>query len=238
MALFAGCVAEANSGGAPPGANPNATQIVAEMQRHNDIRDEELKQYQSLRVYRVEYHGYATKISARMEVEVKYDSSSGKKFRIVSESGPRFLVDRVLKRAVESEEQASQDKRSTALTPENYRFQLVGSETLQGRPAYVLEVEPLKPSKFLYQGKIWVDEADFAVVQVKAAPSKSPSFWIDRTAIEYTNAMTGGFWLPEQIRSQTWVRIGGRATLTIDYGTYQVVPADAEQADAPQSAPN
>jgi hypothetical protein len=32
----------------------------------------------------------------------------------------------------------------------------------------------------------------------------------------------GGFWLPQQNRSETEVRIGGTAVMTIDYGTYQI----------------
>jgi len=126
----------------------------------------------------------------------------------------------VLKRAVDSEKEASRDKRSTALTPANYRFRLVGSESLGGRPAYMLDVEPLVASKFLYRGRIWVDAADFAVVKMETEPSKSPSFWIARTQIHYTGAKTDGFWMPQKVRSETRVRIGGTAVLTIDYGSY------------------
>ncbi|MGH9606013.1 MAG: hypothetical protein ACRD3N_09985 [Terracidiphilus sp.] len=230
------------SGAAPPqpaalpqanvAPNLDSAQIVAQMQRHNGLRVRELKHYRSLRVYRVEYDGYAAKIVARMEVEVNYDAASGKSFRIVSRSGSKFLLDKVLKRAVDSEEEASEDKESTALTSANYRFQLAGVETVDGRPAYVLIVDPINPTKFLYRGKIWVDARDFAVVKLDAAPAKSPSFWIDKTEIQFSNAPTGGYWLPERIRSKTWVRIGGTAVLTIDYGNYQVAPAEAQTIQA------
>ncbi|MGH9600402.1 MAG: hypothetical protein ACRD27_11105 [Terracidiphilus sp.] len=231
------------NGGSPPAAprlaaNLDAAQIVAGMQNHNRMQDRELKHYRSLRVYQVEYRGYDAKIAARMVVEVRYDAASGKSFRIVSQSGSAFLREKVLKRAVDSEEEASVDKGSSALTPANYRFQLDGVEKLNGRPAYVLDVAPVKLAKFLYRGKIWVDAEDFALVRIEAAPAKSPSFWIDRTEIDYSNAMTGGFWLPQRIRSQTWVRIGGTAVMTIDYGVYQVAPAEALPAVALVSGGN
>jgi hypothetical protein len=88
----------------------------------------------------------------------------------------------------------------------------------------------LTASKFLYRGKIWVDAADFAVMKMETEPAKSPSFWIARTLIHYTGAKTGGFWLPQHVRSETHVRIGGTAVMTIDYGSYDVVPASTIQA--------
>ncbi|MGA2808132.1 MAG: hypothetical protein ABSE87_08350, partial [Terracidiphilus sp.] len=169
------------------------------------------------------YHGFGTSLAAKMEVEVNYDASLGKSFRVVTQSGSKILLEKVLKRAVESEKEASQNKGSTALTPANYRFRLAGSEDLGGRPAYMLDVEPLVVSKFLYKGKIWVDAADFALVKIEAEPAKNPSFWIARTLIRQTFGKTGRFWLPAQNRSETKVRVGGTAVFTIDYGTYQVV---------------
>ena len=198
------------------------------MALRNDTRSRGLEGYKTVRHYEVKYQGFTT-LGAKMDVEVLYDAASGKSFRIVSQSGSNFLCDKVLKRAVESEKEAGQDKSSTALTEANYRFHLDGNDTVEGRPAYVLEVEPIAASKFLYRGKIWVDAADFAVVKVEAEPAKSPSFWIARTLIRYTSARTGGFWLPEQNRSETKVRIGGTAVLTIDYGNYQVIPQPSYQ---------
>jgi hypothetical protein len=204
-----------------------SSQIVAEMARHNLARAEGMKHYQSLRHYEVEYKGFAAKIGARMAVEADYDAVSGKTFRIVSQSGSGLLVDKVLKRLLESEKDAGQAKASTALTPANYKFRLAGIENISNRPSYILDVEPLAGNKYLYRGKIWVDAQDFAVARIEAAPSKNPSFWISSTAINHQYAKTDGFWLPAQNRTETKVRLGGKAVLTIDYGTYQVVTETA-----------
>jgi hypothetical protein len=205
-------------------ASLSEAQIVEQMERHNRKQAEGLKHYEALRHYEVEYHGFATTVDGKMEVEVSFDSVSGKSFRVLSQSGSKLLCEKVLKRAVDSEKEASQDKGSTALTSANYKFQVMGAESLNGRPTYVLEVVPWKESRFLYRGKIWVDAADFAVARIEASPAKSPSFWISRTLIRYTSTKTGDFWLPKMSRSETKVRIGGTAVLTIDYGTYHFVP--------------
>jgi hypothetical protein len=196
-------------------------QILAGMEHRNQIQREGLKHYRAVRQYHVEYQGIKT-IEASMKVEFDFDATSGKSFRIESQSGSKILAEKILKRAMESEVEASKDSAATALTPANYRFQLQGNESVDGRPAYILSVEPLKESKFLYRGKVWVDATDFAVAKIEASPAKNPSFLISRTLIQWTYAKTGNYWLPQRSHSEARIRIGGAAVLTIDYGTYQI----------------
>lgn len=210
----------ADASGADPTSLP-LEQILASMEHHEQVQREGLKSYRAVRQYHAEYRGLGA-LDAAMEVEINFDAKTGKTFRILSQSGSKFLREKVLKRAMDSEKEASEDRGSTALTAANYRFQLLGSDSLDGRPAYVLSVEPLKESKFLYRGKVWVDATDFAVAKVEASPAVNPSILISRTQIDYTNAKTGSFWLPQRNRSETKVRIGGIAVLTIDYGTYEI----------------
>jgi hypothetical protein len=230
VCIAAGVCAE--NAGAGTATGLSSVEVVKQMHTHTAARILELKHYTALRHYQVEYKGYSADIVGRMDVEANYDAAQGMSFRIVSQSGSKFLCDKVLKRALDSEEEASRDRASTELTPANYRFQSAGSETIDGRPAYILKVEPLTQGKFLYRGTIWVDAADFEVVKMETEPAKNPSFFISRTLIHYTSALAHGFWLPQKIRSETKVRIGGTAVLTIDYGTYQV------QSNAPFVAGN
>jgi hypothetical protein len=199
-----------------------SAQIVEQMMVHDQVHNRELKHYQTVRHYQAEYRGFSAVVEARMDVEVNYDIASGKSFQIVSQSGSKVLLEKVLKRAVDSEREASQQKTSSTMTPVNYRFNLVGREILDGRPAYILDVQPIVASKFLIRGKIWVDAQDFAVAKMESQPAKSPSFWISRTEIHFTGAKTNGFWMPQKLVSETSVRIGGRAVLSIDYGNYQI----------------
>lgn len=201
-----------------------AAQIANQLEQHERLRAQKLQHYHTIRHYTVEFRGFKT-IAGAMDVEANYDAASGKSLRVLSESGSHLLCEKVLRRAVDSEMEASHDKSANALTQANYRFRLLGSENLAGRPAYILFADPIKPSKFLYRGKIWVDATDFAVAKIEAEPSKNPSFWISRTLIQHSNGLDGGFWLPRFNRSESKIRIGGTAVLTIDYGTYQVVPS-------------
>lgn len=223
MVFFAVPGARALGGDSSPSPTLTVDQIVTGIQARSQMQNRTLKQYRALRTYGVEYHGMGS-LSARMQVEVTYDAGQGKSFRIVSQSGSLLLRDAVLKRAVDSEKEASKQQSTTALSPANYHFSLLGSGNADGRPVYILKVDPVKPQKYLYRGTIWVDAANFGVVKIQAAPAKNPSMWISRTTIWVTNELTNGFWLPHETRSQTAVRVGGTATMTINYGEYQIGP--------------
>jgi len=209
---------------APAVPSLTASQIVTEMQSRNHARRSQLRHYHSVRHYSVEYRGYAMDIAAAMAVSVDYDAASGMTFTVISENGSRLLVNKVLKRLVESEKDV-QDHHSAELSPENYSFSLVGTDMVGERPAYVLAVAPRTDNKYLYRGKIWIDCSEFALMRIEAEPARNLSFWISSTTIHHDFERTDGFWLPASDRSETRVRVGGRAVLKIDYGTYDIVSA-------------
>ena len=214
---------------------PSTTTIVEQVQRHEQSQSNKLQSYEGLRHYSVTYRGFAKTITANMDVEVEYDASSGKSFRIISQQGSGMLREKVLKKALDSEREASLDKSTTALNTKNYKFTLIGTDRLGERTAYVLSVEPISPSKFLYKGKIWVDAADYAVAKMEVQPARSPSFWISRTQIYHSNQLTDGFWLPEQNQSETKVRVGGTATMSIQYRSYRITAAQGDSSTPPEA---
>ena len=112
--------------------------------------------------------------------------------------------------------------RITTESEANYKFSLIGEDTLDGRKAYLLQVEPKIVRQLLFRGKIWVDAEDFAVMKVDAQPAQNPSFWIKNTEIDHSYSKVGEFWLPGSAKSETKVRLGDVATLTIEYGGYEV----------------
>jgi hypothetical protein len=209
-------------GGDPPGAPPSE-EIARRLDTANVERAERLRGYTAERHYTVSYRGFPAPLTASMVVDVTYAAPSTKSFHIVSHSGAKLLFDEVLSKLLKSEEEAARDPAKTALSPNNYTFTLLGQEEIGNRTCYVLHAEPKSESKFLYRGKIWVDEQDYAVAQIEAAPAKDPSFWIKDIKVHHVYAKTGQFWLPANNRSETIMRFGGTAVLTIDYGTYSVL---------------
>jgi hypothetical protein len=161
-----------------------------------------------------------------MLVDVRYKSPGTKEFTVRSETGSKLLIDRVLKKLLQSEKEALSDENvsRTALNRDNYKFAQVGYETTPTGALYVLSVEPRTKNKFLYRGRIWVDAQDFAVVRLQGEPVKNPSFWTKDTKIEATYVKVSDFWFPASNRSTSSIRLGGRAYLTIDYKDYRATP--------------
>jgi hypothetical protein len=102
---------------------------------------------------------------------------------------------------------------------------MVGLETSEGGPTYVLAVEPKSHNKFLYRGKIWVDAKDYALTRIEAEPAKSPSFWVKKSEINHKYEKVDEFWLPAENRTDSTIRLGGHALLSIEYSDYKITEA-------------
>lgn len=198
--------------------------IVQRLMAANAQRSQALRGYSGKRVYHLDYRGIFGTHDADMHVEATYSAPDRKDFKIISESGARLLIDHVLLKLLSSEQEAQEEqyRKQLEISPQNYDFSLVGTEHTPTEDFYVLAVKPKGPSKYLYRGKIWVDARDFAVARMRGEPVRNPSFWISHTEVEYRWAKIGEFWLPVHNQSETQVRLGGEAVLTIDYTDYQI----------------
>lgn len=208
----------------PAKAPLTAEQVVEKMVERNEQRARALSSYSGRRVYQLDYNGWSSK-SATLVVSMTYQRPDQKEFCIVSESGSDFLQNRVLKRLLDAEVEAMQEahRRQVALHPENYTFQLVGSERMHDREFFVLDITPRVKSKFLFRGRIWVDGRDFAVARMSGEPAKNPSWWTKRNNINVTYQKVGDFWLPARNETTTQIRFRGRSLLTIVYRDYEIL---------------
>jgi hypothetical protein len=208
------------------------------MASSNLQRSANLSRYRSTRIYELDYSGFPSSRHAKMVARVSFEAPGKKTFTVVSEEGSKLLLNRVLHRLLESEQEAADDanREQSALTERNYDFELLGNDLLEGRTCYVLRVKAKRDNKFLYDGRIWIDAQDFAVARIEAQPAKNPSFWTSQTNVEHHYLKRGEFWLPARNRSSSKVRMGGRAVLTIDYGSYEMINGqDARESRAETS---
>lgn len=200
----------------------SALEIVTRLKEANQRRDELMAGYEVLRRYHLKNE--LSDNRATMEVEVTFHAPSELNFEIRSQDGSGFLARRVFGRMMEGEQESLQpeNKRRSALVPKNYQFELEGQETLEGRPAYRLQVKPRREDTFLFEGRIWVDAEDFALVRAEGSPVKRPSFWTRKIDFVRTFKKVGPFWLPERTESITEVFLFGTSWATIDNADYRV----------------
>ncbi len=225
--------------GAPlalPASPPlSVDQVVDNLVSRNQERAKALLHSEATRVYRLIYHGFPSDREAEMTVDATYNSPASKEFKVVSESGSKLIRDRVFRKLLESEKEAAQPAMSAAtlLNRDNYDFELVGYEPSKTGGQYVLQVVPKQRSKYVYRGKVWVDGTDFAVARIEAEPAQNPSFWTKRSEIHHEYEKVEAFWLPARNESVSYIRLGGRATLTIEYKDYRVTDARQTGPDLP-----
>jgi outer membrane lipoprotein-sorting protein len=208
-------------------ASLSANEIMRRVATANALRTARLRSYSSTRLYEVDYKGFGGDRHAKMSVNVTYQAGH-KSFSVVSEEGSKLLLNRVIRKALESEEEAGSEemRRRSALTEENYTFEFVTTESIDGSWFYVLQARPKRKDKYLYDGKVWIDATDFAIARIESQPAKNPSFWVTGASIKHSNRSVQGIWLPAKTESTSKVRFGGHAVLTIDYGKYENLVAE------------
>jgi outer membrane lipoprotein-sorting protein len=200
-----------------------ADEVIRRMVQKNELRGKALERYSSVRSYHLECHCLSHK-KADMVVRAEYLAPNKKEFTIVSESGSGSMRNRVFKKLLEAEQESmrEENQQRTAITPENYVFQLSDYQKSDAAEFYVLEAEPRTRNKFLFRGRIWVDAKDFAITRVEGEPAVNPSWWTLKTDFKRSYQKIGDFWMPESNESETKVRVLGTAVLTINYGEYQI----------------
>ena len=218
-------------------------QILNNLEQRNAQRAAALEQFEGTRIYRMEYHGFPSNRDAEMVVKVNFQAPSSKQFTVISETGSKFVIEHIFKKLMEGELEASQgdNREDVALTRKNYDFELAGFETSPEGGRYVLKLLPRTRNKFLYRGTIWIDAKDFAVVRIEGEPGKNPSMWIKKTDIQHSYKKVNDFWLPAENHTESFIRLGGKATLSIVYQDYKIIkatPLDSARSIIPFGDPS
>lgn len=213
-------------------------QVISNLEQRNAQRAAALEEFEGKRIYRMQYRGFPSDKDAEMVVKVTFHAPNSKEFTVVSQTGSKFVIDHVFKKLLEGEQEAAKgdNRHDTALTRQNYNFELTGYEPTKDGGQYVLKLLPRTKNKFLCRGKVWIDAKDFAVVRIEGEPGKNPSMWIKKTDIAHRYVKVNDFWLPAENHTESFIRLGGKATLSIEYQDYKIIkstPLDAAKKAHP-----
>jgi len=206
-------------------------ELFRKLLEHNRIRDERLRQYTAVRAYEVTND--KGKSYAREVVRVAYQAPDHKRFRTQSEEGSAMVRNMVLKRLIESESETSSGRahHDSAIKPANYEFNLLGEQDVGPYHCLVVDATPKRKDKYLFEGKVWIDAQDYAIVRIAGQPAKSLSFWITRADFVRQYQKIGEFWLPANDETLVRMRMAGRKILTIQHRDYAVNEETQQSAD-------
>jgi hypothetical protein len=204
--------------------------VVAKMLERNRLRSERLQRYSSVRTY--EIRNLDGKLAAQAVVRMEYRAPDKKTFNKTSENGSGIVRHLVFDRLIQSESETSsgREHHDSAITTANYTFTLAGEEEVGPYHCFVLETTPKRREKYLFEGRIWIDAEDFAIVKIAGHPAKKPSFWINRAEFVRQYQRIEGFWLPCRDETSVEVKIYGRRVFTVDHQLYVVNPANPLRA--------
>jgi negative regulator of sigma E activity len=199
---------------------PTATEIVTRMGSRDLQRQVSVEGYAGMRRYVLDNQHLHKR--AEMLVQVQGDPDGTKHFEVVSEDGWKAAHKHVLRKMLESESETSRPemRASTKINLENYDFEVIGTEMVADRTAYVLETHPKRKEKYLFRGRIWVDAEDYALVRAEGSPAKNPSFWTKSTHFVHIYQKNGPLWFPRSTQSVTEAHIFGTTDVNIEYFDY------------------
>ena len=199
---------------------PTAEEIISRMSALDLQRQSSIEGYAGMRRYVLENRSMQKR--AEILVRVEGDQDGTKHFEVVSEDGWKAANTHVLRKMLESESETSRPEQRTMsrLNFTNYEFETVRAEMVAGRLTYVLEVKPKRKEKYLFQGHVWVDAEDFAMVRAEGSPAKNPSFWTKSTHFVHVYHKCGPLWFPLSTQSVTDARFFGPTDVNIEYFDY------------------
>jgi Outer membrane lipoprotein-sorting protein len=195
--------------------------LISQLVQHDRMRAISLLEYSANRRYQVTNE--KGKLRSETQVSLQYQSPDSKEFKIVSESGPAMLRNIVRSLLTfETEAALGSAGYDSSITPANYTFQLAGTDRVDGYKCFVVQASPKRKDKYLFEGRIWIEENEFAVVKIVGRPAKRPSFWIKSADFARHYQKIGGTWLPRRDQTVSQVRLFGENVLTIDHADYRV----------------
>jgi hypothetical protein len=81
---------------------------------------------------------------------------------------------------------------------DNYNFQLVGNEIIDGYDSIYLKVQPLEEDEEKFAGDLWFEKNTCALIQAKLVPSELPT-GVQDMIMEFSMRKFGELWLPVKI---------------------------------------
>jgi hypothetical protein len=210
------------------------SQLFAALEAHNNMRRSALRDYSFLRIYEVlDWKG---KVHAQEIGRMEYRAPDKKTFVVTSEGGSGLIRRAALNPLISSEIEAAagSERHDSAISPANYSLELLGEQQVAPYHCFVARAVPKRKDKYLFEGKLWIDVEDYAVVRIEGHPAKKLSFWIERAAFVRQYQKIDTFWLPEKDQTFVQVRLYGKKVLTIDHKDYVVHGSENKEASNPR----
>ena len=164
--------------------------------------------------------------AAEMMVKTTYQRDVGKNFSIVSLTGSlvlRKFLEEVL--ATEKKMTEPANRITAVIIPANYELTVKGPALLDGRNCIAIAIKARRVSQYLFNGTIWVDAQNQAIVRLEGIAAKSPSMLTGATQVSRQYTILGGFAMATHAHAVSNSSLLGQTVVNIDYTGYQIQSA-------------
>jgi hypothetical protein len=208
---------------------PPLDDIVAHMLAYRQWQNDAVREYQAHRRFYASNPRFNKE--STLEVQTVFRWPYSLQSTVLRQEGSDFIREHVFEKIIEAESDVAANDQADVI-PKNYDFSFVQKDDCQGRPCWRIAIKPKRKDKFLIDGDIWVDSADYAVTHIHGVPSKRPSVWISRVEIDRKLTRIEGVWLTNKIESSSSIHLVGDVLLQIEcnYDNVKVVSGPASLA--------
>jgi len=193
---------------------PPLDAMLSRMMAQRQWQDNALREYRARRRFHASNPRF--NMDSTMDVLTAFQWPHSLQSTILKHEGSDFIRDHVFEKILEAETDLAENDQADII-PKNYDFTIVDKEDCLGRPCWRLNIKPKRKDKFLIDGDIWVDAADYAVSRVHGSPSKHVSIWVSKVEIDRRLCRIDGVWLADRIESSSNIRLAGNVGLEIEY---------------------
>jgi hypothetical protein len=189
---------------------------------NGQVKSKEVKTYDVMELYGEQVQRLIEKDDKALDK--KDAAKEEEKIQKIVDKRKNESEDERRKREQKEEKDREQDRKFVREVADAYNFTLVGTESLGGREAWVIDGEPrpgfephMKESKFLskFRGRVWIDKDDLqlAKMDVECLDNFSWGLFLarfhkgSRFLLEQTR-VNGEVWLPLRVTAKIDVRIG------------------------------
>ena len=195
-------------------------EVFAAMLAQNELRTAALVDYTVLRTY--EIADAKGRMRAREEGRMEFRAPDRKAFSVTSEKGSGLIRRLALNPLIASEIEAAAGRQhhDSSITLANYALELIGEQQVGASHCFVARAIPNRRDKYLFEGTVWIDDHDYAIVRIEGHPAKKLSFWIEQADFTREYQKIDQFWLPRRDETVVRVRMYGQRVLTIEHQNY------------------
>jgi outer membrane lipoprotein-sorting protein len=231
--LFLLCFLAAATTWAQQAATPDLSTILSHMEQAHADAYAHMSPYSLTREYKF-FGDDQQHAKSQVLAKVDFAPPNEKNYTIERSSGSG-QGEKITRKVLDHEKQMTKGDESGALNRDNYDFEYLRTEPMNGRRAYVLKLTPKHNDKNLIKGLAWIDAETFHPLKIEGEPAKSPSFWVKNLKLSLTFAQVGDMWLQTGTRAVANVRFLGQHTMIARDVNYDL-PTQMAALTVPKSA--